>query len=143
MDSSDLSLALPAVQLDHPRHLAGEDKLPHRVGEMGHPRRRFWRNRNIWPTRNSQREANYAQLASRSFGLVLLMRLFLFRQCSPCGPESCLLKSLRIFKLGGHAHIRSPALWLGAAAGNGGLGAACGQLGRCATAPASLTFAPR
>jgi hypothetical protein len=74
-------------------------KLPHRVGETGHPRRRFWCNRNIWPTRNTQREANYAQLASRSFGLVLLMRVFLFRQCSPCSPESCLLKSLRIFKL--------------------------------------------
>jgi hypothetical protein len=57
-------------------------KLPHRVGEMGHPRRRFWRNRNIWPTRNTQREANYAQLASRSFGLILRMRVFFFRQCS-------------------------------------------------------------
>ena len=29
-------------------------KLPHRVGEMGHPRRRFCRNRDIWPTRNTQ-----------------------------------------------------------------------------------------
>jgi len=99
MNSLDLASLCLQSSLTTPQHLAGEDKAPAPRGEMGHPRRRFWCNRNIWPTRNTQREANYAQLASRSFGLVLLMRVFLFRQCSPCSPESCLLKSLRIFKL--------------------------------------------
>ena len=58
-------LALPAVQLDHPHGIwQVKTKLPHRVGQVGHPRRRFWRQQgNIWPTRNTQREANYAQLA--------------------------------------------------------------------------------
>jgi hypothetical protein len=37
-------LALPAVELDHPHGIwQVKTKLPHRVGEMGRPRRRFWR----------------------------------------------------------------------------------------------------
>jgi hypothetical protein len=45
-------LALPAVQLDH-RHGIWQvkTKLPHRVGEMGHPRRRFWRQQEIYGRR--------------------------------------------------------------------------------------------
>src|SRR5580693_7441048 len=78
----DLASLCLRSSLTTPRHLAGEDKAPAPRGREGHPRRRFWRNRNIWPTRNTQREANYAQLASRSFGLILRMRVFFFRQCS-------------------------------------------------------------
>jgi hypothetical protein len=58
-------LALPAVQLDHPHGTwQVKTKLPHRAGEMGHPRSRFWRQQEIYGQRiNTQREANYAQLA--------------------------------------------------------------------------------
>ena len=45
-------LALPAVKLDHPHGIwQVKTKLPHRVGEMGHPRRRFWRQQEIYGRR--------------------------------------------------------------------------------------------
>ena len=58
-------LALPTFQLDHPHGIWHvKTKLPHRVGETRNPRRRFWRQQgNIWPTRKTQPEAGYAQLA--------------------------------------------------------------------------------
>ena len=58
-------LALPGVQLDHPpRHLAGEDKAPAPRGRDGTSAQALLASTgNIGPTRNTQREANYAQLA--------------------------------------------------------------------------------
>src|SRR5215470_11915941 len=58
--------ALPAVQLDHPpRHLAGEDKAPAPRGRDGTSAQALLASTgNIWPTRNTQREANYAQLVA-------------------------------------------------------------------------------
>ena len=45
-------LALPAVKLDHPHGIwQVKTKLPHRVGEMGHPHRRFGRQREIYGRR--------------------------------------------------------------------------------------------
>ena len=64
-------LALPAVQLDH-RHGIWQvkTKLRHRVGEMGHPRRRFWRQQEIYDRRVILSEKlTYAQLARHACGV--------------------------------------------------------------------------
>ena len=58
-------LALPAVQLDHPTALAGEDKAPAPRGRDGTSAQALLASTgNIWPTRNTQREASPAASAS-------------------------------------------------------------------------------
>ena len=64
MNSSDLaSLCLPS-SLTTPRHLAGEDKAPAPRWRDGTSAQALLASTgNIWPTRNTQPEAGYAQLA--------------------------------------------------------------------------------
>ena len=64
MNSSDLASLRLQSSLTTPRHLAGEDKAPAPRGRDGTSAQALLASTgNIWPTRNTQREANYAQLA--------------------------------------------------------------------------------
>ena len=64
MNSSDLASLCLRSSLTTPRHLAGEDKAPAPRGRDGTSAQALLASTgNIWPTRNTQREANYAQLA--------------------------------------------------------------------------------
>src|SRR6202035_980638 len=70
MNSADLaSLCLPS-SLTTPRHLAGEDKAPAPRGRDETSAQALLASTgNIWPTRNTQREVNYAQLARHACGV--------------------------------------------------------------------------
>src|SRR5580698_7498842 len=64
MNSSDLASLCLRSSLTTPRHLAGEDKAPAPRGRDGTSAQALLASTgNIWPTRNTQREANYAQPA--------------------------------------------------------------------------------
>ena len=66
MNSRDLASLWPRSSLTTPQHPAGEDKAPAPRGRDGTSAQALLASTgNIWPTRNTQREANYAQLARR------------------------------------------------------------------------------
>jgi len=52
MNSPDLAPLCLQSRLDHPHGIwQVKTKLPHRVGETGHPRRRIWRQQEIYGRR--------------------------------------------------------------------------------------------
>src|SRR6185436_2882496 len=70
LNSSDLASLCLQSSLTTPRHLAGEDKAPAPRGRDGTSAQALLASTgNIWPTRNTQREANYAQLARHACGV--------------------------------------------------------------------------